>query len=77
MAENKNFLKNFYKTLDKGIIIVYNNIAIGYAFVCVWRSNMKYEIPTCEIVKLNSVDIITSSKNTYDKDSRPVRLPSY
>lgn len=38
---------------------------------------MKYEIPTCEIVELNSVDIITSSKNTYDKDSRPVRLPSF
>lgn len=37
---------------------------------------MKYEIPTCEIVKLNSVDIITTSK-THDRDSRPVRLPSY
>ena len=40
---------------------------------------MKYEIPTCEIVKLNSVDIITTSgvQNTYKKDSRPVQLPSY
>ena len=70
-------VKKFSKTIDKSKNIVYNENAIGYAFVCVWRSNMKYEIPTCEIVKLNSVDIITSSKNTYDKDSRPVRLPSY
>ena len=41
---------------------------------------MKYEIPACEIVKLNSVDIITSSGNkpdTYEKDSKPVNLPSY
>lgn len=38
---------------------------------------MKYESPTCEIAKLNSVDIITSSKDTYDKDSKPVRLPSF
>jgi hypothetical protein len=38
---------------------------------------MKYEIPTCEIVKLDNVDIITSS-NTYDKDSRPVPVkPTY
>ena len=60
--------------------MVYNDYAIGYAFVCVWRSNMKYEIPACEIVKLNSVDIITSSGNkpdTYEKDSKPVNLPSY
>jgi len=69
--------KKFRNAIDKTENIVYNENAIGYAFVCVWRSNMKYEIPTCEIVKLNSVDIITSSKNTYDKDSRPVRLPSY
>ena len=74
MSKNLHF---FVKTIDKLEIIVYNESAIGYAFVCVWRSNMKYEIPTCEIVKLNSVDIITSSKNTYEKDSRPVRLPSY
>ena len=36
---------------------------------------MKYESPTCEIAKLNSVDIITSSKDSFD--SRPVRLPSF
>ena len=74
LLKKLNFL---LKAIDKDKFIVYNKNAIGYAFVCVWRSNMKYEIPTCEIVKLNSVDIITSSKNTYDKDSRPVRLPSY
>jgi len=69
--------KKFRNAIDKTENIVYNENAIGYAFVCVWRSNMKYEIPTCEIVKPNSVDIITSSKNTFDPDSRPVRLPSY
>ena len=41
------------------------------------ESNMKYEIPTCEIVKLDNVDIITAS-NTYDADSRPIPVkPTY
>ncbi len=40
---------------------------------------MKYEIPTCEIVRLNSVDIITTSggTQTWNSDSRPVELPSF
>ncbi len=36
---------------------------------------MKYESPTCEIAKLNSVDIITSSADAFD--TRAVRLPSF
>ena len=55
----------------------YNIFAIGYALCLCMESNMKYEIPTCEIVKLDNVDIITAS-NTYDADSRPIPVkPTY
>ena len=30
-------------------------------FVFVWRIKMKYEMPTCEIVKLDVTDVITTS----------------
>ena len=30
-------------------------------FVCVWRNIMKYEIPTCEIVKMDVADVISTS----------------
>jgi hypothetical protein len=40
----------------------YNKGAIDHAVLCfVWRIKMKYEMPTCEIVKLDVTDVITTS----------------
>ena len=35
--------------------------SIMLCFVFVWRIKMKYEMPTCEIVKLDVTDVITTS----------------
>ena len=42
-------------------IIVMQSIMLCFVFV--WRIIMKYEMPTCEIVKLDVTDVITTSGN--------------
>ena len=49
--------------------------SIMLCFVFVWRIKMKYEMPTCEIVKLDVTDVITTSdviKDNYNGETPAV-----
>ena len=51
----------------------YNDNAINRILLCfVWRIKMKYEMPTCEIVKLDVADILTASGDIVSGDSAVV-----
>lgn len=47
-------------------------------FVFVWRIKMKYEMPTCEIVKLDVTDVITTSDAVNDVvDGETPAVPTF
>ena len=52
--------------------------SIMLCFVFVWRIKMKYEMPTCEIVKLDVTDVITTSDVVNDVvDGETPAVPTF
>ena len=48
--------------------------SIMLCFVFVWRIIMKYEMPTCEIVKLDVTDVITTSGDKVNGETSVVPM---
>ena len=48
--------------------------SIMLCFVFVWRIKMKYEMPTCEIVKLDVTDVITTSGDKVNGETSVVPM---